>query len=130
MTKQAEQTTEFDALAFVAKIAGLADDKKAERVIALDLRGVANFTDYFVICTGRTDRQVKAIHDAIREGVKQSYGLLPERTEGENERAWLLLDYGDCIVHIMLPDVRAYYRLEQLWQDAPAVPLELSPSLT
>ena len=103
----------------------LADDKKAENVVAIDLRGIANFTDYFVICTGRTDRQVKAIHDSIREGVKEQFGRLPDRTEGEAERAWLLLDYGDFIVHVMLPDVRGYYRLEELWRDAPEGPLDL-----
>lgn len=114
-----------DPLTLARTAAQLADDKKAEDVVAIDLRGIANFTDYFVICTGRTDRQVKAVHDSIREGVKERFGILPDRTEGETERAWLLLDYGDCIVHIMLPDVREYYRLEELWQDAPAVPLDL-----
>lgn len=120
---KAQQAVEGSEI--VSAAAHFADDKKAESIVALDLRGLANFTDYFVICTGRTDRQVKAIHDAVREGVKERFGLLPDRTEGENERAWLLLDYGDVVVHIMQPDVREYYRLEQLWQDAQAVELGL-----
>lgn len=117
--------SQVDALELARSAAHLADDKKAEDVVALDLRGLANFTDFFVICSGRTDRQVKAIHDAVREGIKEQFGLLPDRTEGEAERAWLLLDYGDCVVHIMLPDVRGFYRLEQLWQDAKEVELGL-----
>lgn len=119
------QPSQVDPMELARRAAHLADDKKAEDVVALDLRGLANFTDCFVICSGRTDRQVKAIHDAVREGIKEEFGLLPDRTEGEAERAWLLLDYGDCVVHIMLPDVRGFYRLEQLWQDAKEVELGL-----
>ncbi len=117
-----------DPFELLRRAAALADDKKAEDIVALDLRGLANFTDSFLICTGRTDRQVKAIHDAVREGLKEQFGILPDRTEGEDERAWLLLDYGDCVLHIMQPDVRGYYRLEELWSDAPGVELGLPPA--
>lgn len=108
------------------QIAELMDDKKALDIVALDVRGLANFTDYFIICTGRTDRQVKAIHDGVREGIKAEFDMLPIRTEGERERSWILLDYGDCMVHVMLPEVRDYYRLEQLWADAPRLVLEFA----
>lgn len=114
-----------DPFELARRAAALADDKKALEIVALDLRGLANFTDCFLICTGRTDRQVKSIHDAVREGLKKEFGLLPDRTEGEDERAWLLLDYGDCVIHVMQPDVREYYRLEELWSDARAVDLGL-----
>ncbi|MGH2906015.1 MAG: ribosome silencing factor [Solirubrobacterales bacterium] len=106
------------------QIAELMDDKKAVDVIALDVRGLANFADYFVFCTGRTDRQTKAIHDGIREGMKSEFDMLPVHTEGERERRWILLDYGDCIAHVMIPEVREYYRLEQLWSDAPRLEFE------
>ncbi|MBI4897290.1 MAG: ribosome silencing factor [Actinobacteria bacterium] len=102
------------------------DDKKAQDVVVIDVRGLANFTDYFVICSGRTDRQVKAIHDGIREGMKAEFEMNPIRTEGERERSWILLDFGDCIAHVMLPETRDYYRLEQLWGDAPRLEVELS----
>jgi ribosome-associated protein len=87
----------------------------------LDLRGMIGYTDYFVICTGRSDRQVKAIHDAIHQGMKSRHGLLPERVEGLTEAHWVLMDYLDVIVHVFTPETRAYYRLEQLWGEAPVL---------
>jgi ribosome-associated protein len=74
-----------------------------------------------VICTGRSDRQVKAIHDAIHAGMKAEHGLLPARVEGLTQANWVLMDYLDVIVHVFTPDTRAYYRLEQLWGEAPAL---------
>lgn len=115
-----------DAKRLAVLIAKLADDKKSNDIVALDVSKVANFTDFFVICTGGTARQVKAIQDSIREGVKDEFGILPARTEGAEEHSWLLLDYGDCVVHIMQPDVRSYYRLEELWQDGDALKLEFA----
>jgi ribosome-associated protein len=108
------------------RIAELLDDKKGVEIVVLDLRGLANFADWFVFCSGRSDRQTKALHDAVREGMKADPGLLPAHTEGERERRWILLDYGDVIAHIMIPEVRDYYRLEELWGDAPRLTLELA----
>ena len=85
----------------------------------LDLRRMIDYTDYFVICTGRTDRQVKAIHDAIYQGMKSEHGMLPRRVEGLPEARWILLDYLDVVVHVFTPEIREYYRLEQLWGEAP-----------
>jgi ribosome-associated protein len=96
-----------------------AADKKAIDVVELDLRGVLGYTDFFVICSGNTDRQTKAIHDGIHQGLKKDYGLLPRRVEGLNEARWILMDYLDVIVHVFTPDARAFYRLEQLWGEAP-----------
>lgn len=87
----------------------------------LDLRDIAGFTDFFVICTGRSDRQVKAIHDAIHAGMKSKHGLLPARVEGLTQANWVLMDYLDVVVHVFTPETRAYYRLEQLWGEAPAL---------
>ena len=100
-------------------IAGYAADKLAIDVVVLDLRGVIGYTDYFVICSGNTERQTKAIHDGIYEELKRE-GDRPRRIEGERQASWILMDYWDCVVHIFTPDARAYYRLEQLWGEAPA----------
>lgn len=107
------------------RVADLLDDRKGVEIVALDVRGLANFADWFVFCSGRSDRQVKALHDSVREGMKGDLGILPAHTEGERERRWILLDYGDVLVHIMLPEVRDYYRLEELWGDAPQIELDL-----
>jgi len=105
----------------VASIGELAADRKALGIVALDLRGMIGYADYFLICTGRTDRQAKAIHDAIHAGLKSEYGLLPRRVEGFTEGRWILMDYLDVVVHVFTPETREYYRLEQLWGEAPAL---------
>ena len=96
-----------------------AADRKALDIVQLDLRGIIGYTDYFVICTGRTDRQVKAIHDAIHQGMKSEHGRLPRRVEGVSQANWILMDYLDVVVHVFTPEMREYYRLEQLWGEAP-----------
>jgi ribosome-associated protein len=100
-------------------IAAHAADKKASDIVVLDLREVAGYTDFFVICSGNTDRQTKAIHDGIQLGLKQQDGLLPRRVEGVGESRWILMDYLDVVVHIFTPDTRGFYRLESLWGDVP-----------
>ncbi len=100
-------------------VAAHAADRKASDIVALDLRGVAGYTDFFVICSGGTDRQVKAIHDAIHLGLKRDHGQLPRRVEGLTEARWVLMDYFDIVVHVFTPDLRDFYRLEQLWGEAP-----------
>ena len=97
-----------------------ADDKKAQDIVELDLRGVVGYTDYFVICTGASERQVKAIHDGIHLGLKDAHGLLPRRVEGLGESRWVLMDYLDVVVHVFTPETRGFYRLEQLWGEAPS----------
>ena len=104
-------------------IAELAADRKAIDLVGLDLRGMIGYADYFLIASGRSDRQTRAIHDAIHAGMKSRYGMLPSRVEGLSEARWILMDYLDVIVHIFTPETREYYRLEQLWGEAP--PLEL-----
>jgi ribosome-associated protein len=101
-------------------IAELASDRKAVDISLLDLRGLASFTDYFVICSGRSDRQVRGIHDAIQQGMKEQHGIAPTRIEGLTRCDWVLMDYGDVIVQVFTPELREYYRLEQLWGEAPA----------
>ena len=109
-----------DSAALAERIAAIASDRKAIDVRIVDLREVVSYTDFFVVCSGNTERQTKAIHDAIHGELKKEDGLLPRRTEGEREARWILLDYLDCVTHIFTPDAREYYRLEQLWGEAPA----------
>ena len=109
----------------VAAVADLAADRKALDIVGLDLRGMIGYADYFVICTGRTDRQTRAIHDAIHEGMK-ARGILPRRVEGLSEARWILMDYLDVVVHVFTPDTREYYRLEQLWGEAPSLAVEVA----
>lgn len=104
----------------VDEITRLAADKKALEIVALDLRGVLSYTDYFVVCSGGTGRQVKAIQDGILEGLRHNDDLLPKRTEGTPEGGWVLLDFIDVVVHIFTPQMRELYRLEHLWGEAPA----------
>ena len=105
------------------RIAAIASDKKAIDIRVLDVREIVGYTDFFVICSGNTERQTKAIYDGIQEELKRE-GVLPRRVEGERRASWILMDYLDCIVHIFTPDSRAYYRLEQLWGEAPARAVE------
>lgn len=107
----------------VAVVTELAADRKALDIVQLDLRGMIGYADYFVICSGRTDRQTRAIHDAIHEGMK-ARGVLPRRVEGVSEAKWILMDYLDVVVHVFTPDTREYYRLEQLWGEAPSLSVE------
>jgi ribosome-associated protein len=103
----------------VGEIARLAADKKAIDVVELDLRGVLGYTDYFLVCSGNTGRQAKAIHDGILEGLKREHDTLPRRVEGSAQAGWILMDYLDVVVHIFTPETREFYRLEQLWGEAP-----------
>jgi len=100
-------------------IADYASDVKAIDLVQLDLREVLGYTDYFVISSGNTDRQTKAIHDRIHEGLKKEHNVLPRRVEGVAEGRWILMDYTDVVVHVFTPEAREFYRLEQLWGEAP-----------
>jgi ribosome-associated protein len=100
-------------------IEAYAADKKAIDLVRLDVGELLGYTDHFVIATGNSDRQVKAIHDGILEGMKKDHNVLPRRVEGLPEARWILMDYLDVVVHVFTPDAREYYRLEQLWGEAP-----------
>jgi ribosome-associated protein len=106
------------------RIAEIASEKVAQDIRVFDLREIVSYTDSFVIVSGGTERQTKAIHDAIHQELKDEHGLLPRRVEGLTESRWILMDYLDAVVHIFTPDARAYYRLEQLWGDAPSQTFE------
>ena len=101
-------------------VSGYASDVKAQDIVELDLRGVLGYTDYFVVCSGNTDRQTKAIHDRVHEGLKKDHGLLPRRVEGTQEGKWVLMDYLDVVIHVFTPETREFYGLERLWGEVPA----------
>ena len=98
----------------------IASDKKASDVILLDIRDVTTIADYFVICSGNTPRQIRAIADAIDEQLGEQGANLLHR-EGVAESGWILLDFGDVVIHIFGPREREYYRLERLWSGAKTV---------
>lgn len=107
--------------AFVA--AGYALEKKGLDLRLLELSGLSSLTDYLLIVTGRSDRQVQAIAEAIRLGLKKDHATLPLAVEGMDEGRWVLLDYGDVMIHVFQESVRHFYDLEGLWSDAPEVPV-------
>jgi ribosome-associated protein len=91
------------------------EEKKGDNIVLLDLRGVATFADYFVICSGTSDRMLNSLADAVQEAGKKQHGL-NSRMEGEPSDGWLVVDFGDVVVHLLSPDQRNYYQLEQLWE--------------
>ncbi|MCC6313384.1 MAG: ribosome silencing factor [Thermomicrobiales bacterium] len=95
-------------------------DSPATDTLVLDLQQMSPFTDYFVICSGENERQLRAIARTVGEGLAQD-GVRPARSEGTAASGWMLLDYGDAIIHIFSIDQREFYRLEDLWADAQTV---------
>ena len=105
------------------RIAALAQEKLAEDIVILDMRPECSFTDYFVIATGRNARQTAAIWDEVHVQLKKQK-LLPAGVDGVREGAWIVGDYLDVVLHVFTPEARAYYKLEDLWNDVPAVALD------
>ena len=99
-----------------------AREKLAEEIVALDVRQAVSFADFFIVATGRSDRQVRAIGDGIAEALTKA-GEKPLGIEGYEEGRWLLMDFGDVIVHVFQPDVRRHYDLERLWSEASVIDL-------
>jgi ribosome-associated protein len=109
--------------ALARRIAELADAKQGEDVVALDMRTLVGYTDFLVICTARNERLARAIHEEVRQRLKQDDGRLPATVEGERAARWVLMDYLDCVFHVFVPELRERYRLEVLWGEAPRLEL-------
>lgn len=107
----------------VREAVSAADDRKAVDLKVLHLQKVSDFTDYFLICSGTSERQVQAIADAVQEKLRDGR-VRPLHVEGYNRGQWVLLDYGDLVVHIFQEEPRRFYSLERLWGDAPDVTAE------
>ncbi len=105
------------ALAQARRVVELAEDKKASDIVLLDVHALTSLADYFVICSGGSERQLGAIADGIAEGLKAD-GVLPLGREGGAGAHWVLLDFGAVVVHVFAPPERDYYQLEKLWSDA------------
>lgn len=99
-------------------------ERKAERPVALDMRSLTSYADSFILLTGRSDRQVRSIADAIVEALK-AHGEPPLGVEGESDGNWVLIDCNDAIVHVFDPETRDKYDLERLWRDAPRIDLAI-----
>ncbi len=99
----------------------LADDKKAEDIVILDVHALSSVTDYFVIASGNSEPHLRAIVDEITDKMREEHGVRPRAVDGTFQTAWVVLDYFDVIVHVMRRDVRDRYDLETLWGDAPRV---------
>ena len=97
---------------------------KGQNVKVLDLRPLVSFTDYFVLVTGTSNRHVQALADKVHLRLKKEHGLLPLTFEGFESGQWVLLDYGDFVIHIFQPETRDYYALEEFWGDAPRLAVE------
>ncbi len=115
---EGDRTIESNELA--RTIVDIAEEKKASNIVLLDIRNVSYIADYFVICSGNSERQVKAIAHDIEETLDRQE-ISPNSKEGLDQGRWALLDYGDVIVHVFAPAERDYYRLEKLWSNAQTV---------
>jgi ribosome-associated protein len=111
--------------ALARRLAELADSKKAEDVVVLDMRKLVSYTDFLAICTARNERQARAIVDEVRLQLKRDTGLLPGGVEGGGGDGWIVLDYLDCVLHVFTAEARERYQLEDLWREAPRVELDL-----
>jgi ribosome-associated protein len=116
----------MEPAALARRIAALAAEKGGADIVAIDVSELLGYTDFLVICTARNERQAKAIHDEVHARLKRERGLLPARVEGESEARWVLADYGDCVLHVMVPEMRERYRLERLWGEAERLELGIA----
>ncbi|MCH7586934.1 MAG: ribosome silencing factor [Chloroflexi bacterium] len=105
------------ALAIARTIVDSLEKKKAEDILLIDLIGVCSFTDYFVICTGSSERALKSLADEVKGRVKEVHVINERSTEGDSTSGWVLIDYGDVILHLFSKLLRKYYQLEELWSE-------------
>lgn len=111
------------ALELTKEIAKLLDSKKASKITAIEIKDLTTLGDYFVVASGNSNTQVKALSDTVEEGLSK-LGVEPRRIEGYQSAVWVVLDYGEVIVHLFQEQTRDFYALERLWADAPRVPAE------
>lgn len=108
-----------DPRALAVRIAEIADGLKAQDIVLLHVADAVGYADWFVLATGNTDRQTKAIHDAVLKEIKDVDRVIPKRVEGVTEATWILMDYLDVVLHVFTPDARDFYRLDRLYGDVP-----------
>lgn len=120
-------TTVTDSTSLAVLMARAADDKKGADTAVLDVGPLLGITDMFVITSGTNDRQVRTIAEEVEAQVKRAEGRGPMRVEGLDDARWVLLDYGDVVVHVFQEETRQFYDLERLWSDAPRIDWEPAP---
>ena len=114
------QEAPLEANELVHEVVDIIEGKKATNILTLDMRDLTSLADYYVLCDGSSTRQINAIVDELMKELKRS-GSWRATLEGTPESGWMLIDFGSVVVHIFSPEQRAYYQLEELWQDAPIV---------
>ena len=117
-TQPREAGFEADLPETLRELLAVLDEGKGEQIAVLDMRGIAGFTDFMVLCSGRSDTHVRALVDAVHRQ-RRDQGLKPAHIEGRAEGSWVLMDYFDVIVHVFTSESREFYQLERLWRDAP-----------
>jgi ribosome-associated protein len=118
------QTTQLSPAASAQRAAHILLENKAVDVVVLNLKGVTDMTDFFVIASGTSDTHVRSLGDRVQEGLKKETGMHAHHAEGLTQGRWVLLDYVDFVVHLFHPTLRSFYQLERLWSDAQEVPLD------
>ena len=121
----AQEILYLQSLDLAHQIVDLAEDRKAEDILLLDLRPDNIIADFFIICSGSSERHLRALTEVVRQEVKQRYQKLPFTNEGTAENGWIVMDYGDVVAHFFSPEQRDYYRLEDLWDAASRVMLRI-----
>jgi len=120
-TPGADKEERLETLDLAHAIVDAIAEKQGENVVLMDIHALTPLADYFIICSARSDRQIKAIIDDLHEQTKRHLAASPRRVEGQAASGWVLVDYGDIVVHVFTPRTRAFYNLESLWKDAPVV---------
>lgn len=124
----ADTTLEVTSVELARTCARAADDKKGESTLVLAVGEVLAITEYFVITSASNRRLVRTLVDSIEEAVRAEHGRSPLRVEGVSEQQWVLVDYGDVVVHVFSDEMRAYYEIERLYRDVPKVDWRTDPS--
>ena len=119
---------ELETRALAERIANLCWERKAQDLRVIRVLELVQYTDWFIVASGRSDRQVAAIRDHIKAGLREE-GRTPLSVEGADENQWVVMDYGDVVIHLFYEPVRAFYELEKLWAEAPELPLEAPEDL-
>lgn len=126
-TAKAGKAQAADAKKLADVVAGALDDLKGNDVVTLDVRGLAGFTDYMVIASGTSNRHVKSLAERAQERSRE-LGIKPIGVEGQQMGEWVLVDFGDVVLHVMLPETRKFYDLERLWHNIPGAPAPTTSS--
>lgn len=112
-----------EGLGLARLCAKYADDKKAENIVILDVRNLSPITDYLMICSANSTPHLRTVRDEVAEKLKQDHGLAPVVSDGQLDSQWLVVGYSDVVVHVLSREKREFYALEELWNDAPQVPV-------